>query len=872
MNEKLKKIVKSKYFIGSLIITMMYIIFLAINSVYPFGDQTFLYGDMKEQYVNLFCYLKNILLGSKGIFMSWNLGMANNFYINFIYYLLNPINILVIFFDNDNIYICIELLVYIKLLLVFNFFVLYLEKIYGYKKKDLILFGLLYTFSSYMIKYFFNIMWIDVMYMLPISIISINEYLKKDKLYPIILSYIYMIFIQYYMAYSMIIFCSIYYVVMFIVQKKGNFKIFMKKSINLLIATVLVVGTMMFIFMPTLASLNDITGSKTEFFNSKKFYILDFINNFTNKFSNIERCGFAFCGSITTVLMVIYFCNSKITIKEKLIYLALIIFLLMPIFSPFLYKLWHAGTATNGHNFRYAYVLIFVFVTIGFRAYQNLSKKGFILISALFAIMLEIEIILSINNLVYGDKTYYLKIIISSICVIISIILLFIKARSKDNYKIENIILALLIIFEIIEISIVFWYNMFMVDQVSIEEFNKNEIENMVSRVENPEFERIMIDNDNYGNMSMRYNYSTFKFFISGRNMKTLMNMNKIGYTICYNCFEETSRTIVNDIISGIKYYIIDKNIDTNCKSLLEFVGETDKSYIYKNKYSLPFVYYLKDKVKLSEDLFENQNNILNSWEEKTENKYIYDITEENNIVSYVRSEEDLDLDLKYFNYTIKYEVIAQKEIELYAYSTRREGYENINIVYDENRNIKFTNAEVSSLNSWPPNIVEEFYANRYITHMNSLQKGEKYCFEIYANKEEYEKNGLDIKFYAFDDEKIKDKVESVNKDIFKLKNIGKNSLDGTVTLKDDGYICYEISYDEGWHVIVDGKEVEKEAIYDCFLGVRLSSGQHKVKIYYIPPGLEAGLIVSLCSGIILTIFLKVRKKFELGIEKCKEI
>ena len=151
MKEKIKEIIKNKYFIGSLIITIIYGIMLIIGKAFPFGKNTILVSDLKTQYINFFCYFKNVLHGTKGIFMSWNLGMANGFYANFVYYLLNPINILVLFFDNSKMYVFIELILYIKLLLIFNCFTIYIEKVFNYNKINAILFGIAYTFSSFFI-------------------------------------------------------------------------------------------------------------------------------------------------------------------------------------------------------------------------------------------------------------------------------------------------------------------------------------------------------------------------------------------------------------------------------------------------------------------------------------------------------------------------------------------------------------------------------------------------------------------------------------------------------------------------------------------------------------------------------------------------
>ena len=85
--------------------------------------------------------------------------------------------------------------------------------------------------------------------------------------------------------------------------------------------------------------------------------------------------------------------------------------------------------------------------------------------------------------------------------------------------------------------------------------------------------------------------------------------------------------------------------------------------------------------------------------------------------------------------------------------------------------------------------------------------------------------------------------------------------MNGNIRLNEDGYVCFEIAYDQGWHVEIDGKETETEAIYGVFLGAQLEKGEHDIKIYYIPKGFKEGVIISLISAIMLCIFLIIYEK-----------
>ena len=216
----MKKIIKNKYIVTTFLCILIYILYLILMKIYPFGEYSILKSDLYQQYVNFFCYLKEVIKNGKSIVISWNLGLANNFYTTFAYYLICPLNILVVFFNPSNMDIFVEIITLIKIILMANFMILFLEKSYNYKNMEVILFGLIYAYSSYVICYSFHIMWLDCLYMLPIVLLFVDKFIKDNKIWPLILSLSYAILTNYYIGYIVSIFTVIYY----------GLKIFYKKD------------------------------------------------------------------------------------------------------------------------------------------------------------------------------------------------------------------------------------------------------------------------------------------------------------------------------------------------------------------------------------------------------------------------------------------------------------------------------------------------------------------------------------------------------------------------------------------------------------------------------------------------------------------
>lgn len=83
------------------------------------------------------------------------------------------------------------------------------------------------------------------------------------------------------------------------------------------------------------------------------------------------------------------------------------------------------------------------------------------------------------------------------------------------------------------------------------------------------------------------------------------------------------------------------------------------------------------------------------------------------------------------------------------------------------------------------------------------------------------------------------------------------------VNLPNDGLLVRNQIYDKGWNLILDGKRTDLERAYGAFQGVRLSSGPHELRFYYIPGRFAAGCWVHLICmafalcGAVMSVFYK---------------
>ncbi len=70
--------------------------------------------------------------------------------------------------------------------------------------------------------------------------------------------------------------------------------------------------------------------------------------------------------------------------------------------------------------------------------------------------------------------------------------------------------------------------------------------------------------------------------------------------------------------------------------------------------------------------------------------------------------------------------------------------------------------------------------------------------------------------------------------------NISGNKISGEVALDSDSEIFLSIPYEKTWSLTVDGKRADIEELADTFMGIKLSKGQHTIKMVYHTPGLRS--------------------------------
>ena len=116
---------------------------------------------------------------------------------------------------------------------------------------------------------------------------------------------------------------------------------------------------------------------------------------------------------------------------------------------------------------------------------------------------------------------------------------------------------------------------------------------------------------------------------------------------------------------------------------------------------------------------------------------------------------------------------------------------------------------------------------------------------------------------FRFNFERLDLLVQKINEfSTMELTKWTDTNISYTINSNRDGVIFMSMPYDKGWKVYVDGNKVESEKVFETFMGVNITTGEHTIELKYTPSGIILGSLISLIGIIcLITIWIYKNKR-----------
>ena len=463
----------SKQVIISGVLTLIfYFISLIFSGKYPLGKYTFIIGDLEAQYAPfLFMYKKHLLsLDWKNFISSFtysfNLGAGKNLMGTLGYYLSSPLNLFVFFFKETQVNEFVMFLVGIKLTLASSFMTLFVHERSQDKKTNWpILFGIMYAFSSYIMGFMFQIMWLDGYALLPLLLFCIEKFLKDKKVARIIPVLLLLFLSNYYIAYMVGGFSFFYLIERMLVTKcfedKKNSKILLSKFIGAALFSGLTLGVLLIpVGLDTLRNGDPTTVESVD--HLVNYSVVDLIDQiflgYPGDYGEVMpgNLPLIFVSLSVTLLCVIYFVSDVFKDIERKVHAVCMVLMYMSISIVFVDRAWQVFDNPNWFWHRYSFVFMPVFIIIAYKTFEKIKEVTNKEITRALLIVLALLFVAQS----FGEMKTRDGVFLFNLFFLCGLALIFMgMKRTKwpkqlaNMNKLLGVILSIIVVFEVVAIS-----------------------------------------------------------------------------------------------------------------------------------------------------------------------------------------------------------------------------------------------------------------------------------------------------------------------------------------------------------------------------------------------------------------------------------
>ena len=810
------------------------------NGVYPFGDNCILHIDMYHQYCPFFTEFLNKLQTGGSLQYSWNLGLGSDFVSLYAYYLASPLNFLILLCPKSHVIEFMTLLIILKISASGLTFFLYIRHHYKLIGKDgrmhknqmipALVFSAAYALSGFVAAYSWDIMWMDCIALFPLIMIGLERLVQEKKagLYYITLALC--IFCNYYISIMICIFLVFAFALLFFSQKKGKGGAILRFGWYSLLAG----ASSAILLLPEIAVLSVSGSAEGGFPKTAEFYfnILAELGRgaaVTSVYTGNDHWPNLYAGAFSLFLVWIYVLNRRISWKEKVPRIAMLVFFLVSFAENQLDYIWHGMHFPQALPGRQSFLYSFVLLSMGFAAVRK--RKGTRIWHIAVAAIVSMALLLVAGW--YGDETVTepVSLVITAlfICVYaVAFVLTKITGKKKRQVFTEFAVFVAVAELAINMAATGFGttsrvaYTEKQSDYEKLLEMAKEDNERTGSgfyRVEDTG-RKTKNDDSLYGYASATIFSSLMNLDVSHLFQSLFMEGGKNFY--CYN-----GATPLSSSLFSVKYMLSDNALEESPYRTL--VGGSGKSFLYRNNFSLPLGFVMDEQA-------------IADWNVSTADR----MASLNSFASALGAEGQMLYPGTY---------VTDANAGDTTIDIAEDGY-----YYADYESCTSDTLTVNRSDGWTKQYSKT--SHRYLIELGECKAGD----EIHILNSNME--SIEFEVYQLNEKVVQQAFDALNAQTMQLTDMTDRKIEGKIQVQNAGRLVLSVPADEGWTLYVDGKETEIEPLADALVGVHLEKGSHTIKLCYTTPGVKAGAGFSLGAVVLFMISAyvstRIRRKREL--------
>ncbi len=398
------------------------LMFLAfkIAGVSPFGTNQILVTDLWHQYYPFLVDFQSKLQHGGSLLWTWKSGGGTNYVALMSYYLASPLNFLSVLVPADKLKEFLYIITCVKIGLAGLFYALFLKITFKRKDASITAFGILYALCSFIVGYYWNVIWLDTIALLPLVIAGTFALLREGKFRLYIITLALSILANYYIGLFTCIFIFLVTIGYCIVEYKG-WKDLIVQLLKMAGCSILGIMMSAILTLPAFFALSATHSSDNTFpaqfainIGSKADFggVIEGIGKtIANSVAFIqptakEGLPNIYCGVIVIFLALLFFFCSKIKKRERIFCGVLLVFFILSFIIRQLDYVWHGFHFPNMLPYRFSFLYSFVLIYMAFRVFMYIDDIK--LVSVIGAI-LSFAVYLGIAAAYYDNQSVKLS-------------------------------------------------------------------------------------------------------------------------------------------------------------------------------------------------------------------------------------------------------------------------------------------------------------------------------------------------------------------------------------------------------------------------------------------------------------------------------
>lgn len=843
---------------------VLLIVFLC-HGVYPAGDKMVLAHDMWHQYYPFFVDFHRMLRDGGSLLYSWTSGLGMNYLGLYAYYLASPVYLLSVLVPEAWLPDFFTVAVLIKVGLCGLFFALFLKTVFRRCDRTVTAFSVLYALCSFIAGYYWNIIWLDTVALLPLVVAGTIALLRDRRWRLYVFSLFFAVWCNYYISLFVCVFVALTFVGYTICYWDG-FKGFFRRLGSIAGYTLLALGMTAVLMIPTYLSLQNThsavnkfpTGFSINIGKPQNWHgVLDALRQITaNLLPNTTPTAMSglpniYCGFAAVFFGVLFCLNRKFRLRERIFSVLLLLFFTASFIFRQLDYVWHGLHFPNMLPYRFSFLYSFVLLTMAYRAFTR--RKEFRLWQLGVALAAAVGIALC-----GWSEASVLSLVLAGVLTVALGALTLLSRRCR-----QSVVTVLLLMLCVADGALVTALGVGEAGTTSRSTYPKakEDVQTVLAEIERNEQDtvdlyRTEVSSYQTLNDSALLGYRGVSVFSSTANEAISDFLLRLGVASwpASNRYVYFQSSPFTDLMLNLKY-IIDRDGNTLDPDYTRTIAASGDVLCHKNTAYLPMGFVANDEI-LNYDISQ---------------PFRFPMTEQNDLFSKTTGVTDA-----------LYTPVSAPIAECAPDCTLSVSETSANVYYYDTQNAKGASTLSFTYTFDQPTLFCLYFQSSGIKTIDvavndlplttrNVRVGSILCLGSYdvgdvvkvsCSAEKGKANG-----------KISLQACGMNKAVFdqgrallarstlQATKVTDTGLSGAIYVQESGVFYTSIPYEAGWTATVDGAPVEITPVGGAFLAFPITSGYHTVELSFTPPGLWLGLSISLlCAAAVVWLLCRTAR------------